>query len=102
MVRLCHLDDLQDGGMIKVEVLGCDYLVVKREEDVYVVDASCTHEWADLSQGTLEGDTITCPLHQGQFNVKSGEVVREPPTFPLDVYAVEIVDDEVYAAVTGY
>ncbi len=88
--------------MIKVEVFGCDYLVIKRGQDLHVMDASCTHEWADLSQGTLDGEILTCPLHEGQFNIKSGAVVRDPPTFPLDTYTVKVVDGEVYADVTGY
>lgn len=102
LVRLCSLDDLAEGGMHKVEILGCDYLVVKFGEEVYVTDASCTHEWADLSEGTLEGDVLTCPQHEGQFNVRSGEVVRDPPTYPLDTYTVKIVENDVYADVTGY
>ncbi len=102
LVRLCHLDDFRDGRMIKVEVLGCEYLVIKSGEEIYVLDASCTHEWADLSEGTLEGEVITCPLHEGQFNVRSGDVIRDPPTFPLETYNVKVIDNEVYADVTGY
>ncbi|MFQ5837659.1 MAG: Rieske (2Fe-2S) protein [Thermoplasmata archaeon] len=102
LVKMCDLDDLKDGGMFKVEVLGCDYMVIKASDDIYVLDAACTHEWGDLSQGTLEADTVTCPLHGGQFNIKSGEVIREPPSFPLQTYNVKIVENEVFADVTGY
>ncbi len=101
-VRMCSVENLQDGGMLKVEVLGCDYLVIKRGEDIYVVDADCTHEWGDLSQGSLEGGVVTCPLHGGQFNIKSGEVLRDPPNFPLQTYSVKVESNEVYADVTGY
>lgn len=99
---MCSLDDLQEGSMLKVEILGCDYLVIKRGDKVHVTDASCTHEWADLGEGTLDGDTVTCPLHGGQFDVRSGAVLRDPPSFPLDTYNVEVKDGEVYADVTGY
>ncbi len=102
LVRICSLDDLEDDGMIKVEILGCDYLVVRRGDRIHVTDASCTHEWADLSEGTLEGDTVTCPQHGGQFDIRSGAVLRDPPSFPLDTYNVEVKDGEVYADVTGY
>jgi nitrite reductase/ring-hydroxylating ferredoxin subunit len=101
-VKLCRVDDLEEGKMLKVEILGCDYLVIKQGEDIHVLDAACTHEWADLSEGTLEGDVVTCPLHSGQFNVRTGEVLREPPTFPLQTYNVKVIEDEVYADVTGY
>ncbi|MCJ2519501.1 MAG: Rieske 2Fe-2S domain-containing protein [Candidatus Thermoplasmatota archaeon] len=102
LARMCHVDDLQDGGMIKSEVLGCEYLVIKLAEDIYVLDASCTLEWTDLSKGSLEGEIVTCPVCKGQFNIRSGDVAREPPTFPLDTYNVKVVDGTVYGEVSGY
>lgn len=102
LVKICDLDDLKEGEMHKVEILGCEYLVVLRGEEVLVLDAACTHEWADLSKGTLDGETLTCPLHRGQFNLRTGEVLKEPPTFPLQTYNVKIIDNQVYADVTGY
>lgn len=102
LVRLCRVDDLREGGMLKVEVLGCDYLVVKLGEEIFVLDASCTHEWGDLSDGQLEGDIVTCPVHEGRFNARTGEVVEEPPTYPLQTYHVKVENGEVLADVTGY
>jgi nitrite reductase/ring-hydroxylating ferredoxin subunit len=102
LLKICDLDDLKEGEMLKVEILGCDYIVIKLGEDVFVMDGACTHEWADLSKGTLDGDILTCPLHSGQFNIRTGEVVREPPTFPLQTYNAKIIGNEVWADVTGY
>src|SRR5690606_19642371 len=32
----------------------------------------CTHEYARLSEGWLEGGTVVCPLHGGRFDVQTG------------------------------
>lgn len=102
LVKLCSMEDLADGRMVKVEILGCDYIVVGRGGSAHVVDGSCTNDWADLSVGVLEGDVVTCPGCGGQFNVTTGEVVKTPPTFPLATYPATLKGDEVWGDVTGY
>src|SRR5262245_40851869 len=52
--------------------------------------ALCTHKQAPLSEGSLDGTTVTCPLHGAQFNVWTGAVLRGPATEPLKTYSVTI------------
>ncbi len=54
----------------------------------------CTHRQGPLSQGKLDGSTLTCPLHGAQFNVCTGAVLRGPARDPLKTYRV-IVDGEI-------
>jgi anthranilate 1,2-dioxygenase ferredoxin subunit len=35
---------------------------------------------------------IECPLHQGQFDVRTGEPLCEPVDEPIRVYPVRVVD----------
>ena len=55
--------------------------------------ATCTHRGGQLSQGKLDGSTVTCPLHGSQFNVSSGEVLRGPAIDPLMTYLVVVEGD---------
>ncbi len=54
----------------------------------------CTHRQGPLSKGTLDGSTVTCPLHGSQFNVCTGEALRGPASEPLKTYRVG-VDGEI-------
>ena len=54
----------------------------------------CTHKQGPLSEGKLEGSTVTCPWHGAQFNVCTGAVLRGPAKDPLKTYRV-IVDGEI-------
>ncbi len=47
-----------------------------------------------LSEGKLDGSTVTCPWHGAQFNVCTGAVLRGPAKEPLKTYDV-VVDGEV-------
>ena len=42
---------------------------------LYALDNLCPHQNAALSDGRLEGNVITCPLHGWQFNVTTGTSV---------------------------
>ena len=42
----------------------------------HAMDAVCSHMQGDLSRGTLEGTTVTCPVHHSQYDVTTGKVVR--------------------------
>jgi nitrite reductase/ring-hydroxylating ferredoxin subunit len=55
--------------------------------------AKCTHRQGPLNKGTLDGSTVTCPLHGSQFNVCTGAVLRGPAKDPLETYGVTIVGD---------
>jgi len=52
--------------------------------------AMCTHKQAPLSEGSLDGSTVTCPLHGAQFNVWTGAVLRGPAHDPLKTYRVNV------------
>lgn len=56
--------------------------------------AQCTHRQGPLSQGQLDGSTVTCPIHGAQFDVCTGEVLRGPAKDPLKTYRV-IVDGDI-------
>ena len=50
----------------------------------------CTHRGGPLSEGTLEGSTLTCPWHGAQFNVCTGAVLRGPAKDPVKTFAVTV------------
>ena len=52
--------------------------------------AMCTHKQGPLSEGSLDGTTVTCPLHGAQFNVWTGAVLRGPAKDPLKTYRVTV------------
>jgi 3-phenylpropionate/trans-cinnamate dioxygenase ferredoxin subunit len=68
--------DLKDGTMKKIIVEGHAFLLARVKDVYYCMDAYCPHLGGDLSQGTLNGEVLTCPLHHSQFDISSGRVMR--------------------------
>ncbi|MGV0749612.1 Rieske 2Fe-2S domain-containing protein [Mycolicibacter minnesotensis] len=46
--------------------------------DVHVLDAYCRHMGADLSRGTIKGDTLACPFHDWHWQGSTGRCVEVP------------------------
>jgi len=62
---------------------------------IYATDNLCTHAFAFLSQGWLDGEIIECPLHGGRFEVKTGKGLGAPISDDLKTYKVRVTGEEV-------
>jgi uncharacterized protein YbjT (DUF2867 family)/nitrite reductase/ring-hydroxylating ferredoxin subunit len=67
-----------------------DCAVFNIEGGFCATQARCTHRQGPLSEGSLDGTTVTCPLHGAQFNVWTGAVLRGPAKDPLRTYRVTV------------
>jgi naphthalene 1,2-dioxygenase system ferredoxin subunit len=81
-------DALADGEMLAVVVEGRAIALYRVEGTVHATDDRCTHGDARLSEGFLIDHCIECPLHQGQFDVRTGAPLCEPVTEPVPIHAV--------------
>ena len=57
-----------------------DVLLAHTDRGIAAVDDRCPHMAAPLSLGSLDGCVVACPLHNGRFDLASGDVVRVPTT----------------------
>jgi nitrite reductase/ring-hydroxylating ferredoxin subunit len=94
-VRLLRCDALRPGSMKGLEVPGRRLVVYNVLGAFHVTDNVCTHAFAILSDGWLEGGVVECPLHGGRFDVATGKVLNEPAVRDLRTYPVRIVEGNV-------
>ena len=71
-----------------------DWAVFNVDGGFCATQARCSHRQGALSEGTLDGSTVTCPLHGAQFNIWTGAVLHGPARDPLKTYRVT-VDGEI-------
>ena len=91
-------DEVPQDDVIGLDVAGRDIALYGVEGQVYATDNLCTHGHARLCDGFLEGNEIECPLHQGRFDVCTGQPTCPPVTEPLRSYPVKIEDGRVWLA----
>jgi 3-phenylpropionate/trans-cinnamate dioxygenase ferredoxin subunit len=88
-VTLGPADAVPDLQM-KAFPVGPNHIAVARVDgELYAFDDTCTHAACSLADGELEGTTVVCPCHMGQFDLKTGEVLDGPPPDPINVYPVQ-------------
>ena len=81
---VASVDELHEGTMRRVSRGDLDLLLVHTDQGVFATDDRCPHMSAPLSIGELDGCIIGCPLHEGRFDLESGDPARMPTTGGLD------------------
>ncbi|HKZ41457.1 MAG TPA: non-heme iron oxygenase ferredoxin subunit, partial [Candidatus Hodarchaeales archaeon] len=104
LVQVAKVSDFKGGTMKDIEIEGKKILVSNIEGRFYAVGGICTHEYAELVRGFIQGEHVTCPLHRSQFDLKTGNAINPPATEPLPVYKVHTIDQKVYVELdsSGY
>ena len=92
------LTEVARGRMRSCRVGERELVVCHTRDGVFAVDNVCTHALARMSEGSLKGTRLICPLHGASFDVRTGAVLGGPATIPLAAYQTRIVDGMVEVA----
>ena len=85
-IDLCSTAEIAPGAALRVETEDLTLAVFNVDGEFFVTDDNCTHGPGSLSEGFIEGDLVECNFHNGQFNIKTGEVVSPPCMVPVKTY----------------
>jgi nitrite reductase/ring-hydroxylating ferredoxin subunit len=91
-------DEIPEGGRKLVEVDGLSIGVFHHKGKWIALRNSCLHRGGPVCTGTLDGDTLTCPWHGYQYDVRDGHLYLDPSAH-LARYPVEVREDGVYLRV---
>lgn len=92
---LCSIDEVAPGTAVRVEAGGLTLAVYNVAGEYFVTDDLCTHGPGSLSEGYIDGDVVECNFHNGQFNIKTGEVVAPPCMVPIKTYKTTVENGRV-------
>lgn len=94
-VKVATTGDLAPGQGKMVEVNGKKIALFNLEGSFYAIDDTCTHRGGPLSEGEIEGEQVTCPLHGATYNIKSGEVLGPPAPKGVARYNVRVAGTDI-------
>lgn len=98
-IELCNISDIATGAALRVERDDLILAVFNVGGEFFVTDDACTHGPGSLSEGYIEDDIVECNFHNGQFNIKTGEVVLPPCMVPVKTYRTFVEDGKVFIEV---
>ena len=96
-VRLASKNDLGEGDVLGLEADEKQVALYCHEGRYYATSNVCTHQFALLSEGYFEDCQIECPLHQGRFDIRTGEALCAPLAEGIRVFPVKVEDDQILA-----
>lgn len=73
--KICPLDEILPLGARIVAHADGDIALFRAQGDaVFALEDRCPHRCGPLSQGIVHGHKVTCPLHNWNVELDSGEV----------------------------
>jgi nitrite reductase/ring-hydroxylating ferredoxin subunit len=111
-IDVCALADLEQGAITEVRVGKLRAAATIHNDRVYVFQAGCPHRGGPLTRGAIrarvtgerpgdmqldgERPVVTCPWHNFEYSLETGEALWHPDLRIL-TFACEVVDGRVRA-----
>jgi nitrite reductase/ring-hydroxylating ferredoxin subunit len=95
LVTVAKTTELGSGQAKAVQVKGQTIALFNIGGTYYAIDDTCTHQGGPLSEGEVEGTTVTCPWHGAQFNLTSGAALTPPAPEGVKSYKVRVEGEEI-------
>lgn len=94
-IKVANKKDIENGKMKAYTISGKQITIANTDGEYLAFDDTCSHAQCSLAGGYLDGYTLTCYCHGGQFDVKTGEVLAPPPTSPISTYRVKVEGEDI-------
>jgi glycine betaine catabolism B len=91
--KVANKNELKEGGLLRVEPEGKPIVLAVVEDNIYAMDAVCSHEGGPLEDGTLQGYELKCPWHYAIFDVRNARV-SEQTVWATDLQSYPVKVDE--------
>lgn len=95
-IEVASMSDVEDGGMLSLGLNGRSLALYHVAGEWFCTDNICSHAYALLTDGWLEDHVVECPLHNGQFDIRTGKGLCAPieadiATFPVRLQAGKVL-----------
>ncbi|MCO6451748.1 MAG: Rieske 2Fe-2S domain-containing protein [Caldilineales bacterium] len=101
IVFVADAAEIPEGKRKIVKAEGLSIGVFRHKGQWYALQNSCLHRGGPVCEGTLEGNTLTCPWHGYQYDVTTGKLLLDPSA-ALPMYVVDERPEGIYLAIPIY
>jgi len=88
------IEDIPEGSAKMVTAGDREIAVFNVEGEFFAISNTCPHRGGPLSEGSVDGCVVSCPLHNWQFNVQTGQCLISS-NIKVPTYKVEVRDDQI-------
>ncbi len=95
LIKVAETNEVPPGMAKAVDVEGRAVALFNIDGSYYAIDDTCTHKGGPLSEGAVEGTTVTCPWHGATYDVTTGNVLGPPAPEGVVSYKVQIDGNDI-------
>lgn len=89
-IDVAPVSELAPGAYKVVDVDDAAIAVFNLDGEFYAIEDVCTHDYAELTGGDIEGHEIVCPRHGARFDIRTGEALTPPAYEPVATLPVRV------------
>lgn len=78
------------GSPVRRLVGNVPIVLVREDNEIHALTATCTHAGGPLDEGTVVGGCLRYPWHGSEFRLRDGTVRRGPATHPQPTWDVKV------------
>jgi 3-phenylpropionate/trans-cinnamate dioxygenase ferredoxin subunit len=92
--RVASLAEVPEGELRAYDLPTGRVALAHVENELFAFGDECTHEGCSLAEGQLGSneDTVVCPCHGSEFDLRTGEPIEGPAEDPVPVFPVRADD----------
>jgi nitrite reductase (NADH) small subunit len=95
-IKITETKNIPSMGSRKIIVGDTEIAVFKtRNGDIFAINNVCPHKQGKLSEGLVHENVVTCPLHNWDIDLKTGEALGNDSGC-TNVYESKIEEDTLY------
>lgn len=87
--------DLADGEPVCAVAGETPVMLYRTNGTIRALHNRCAHRGGPLSDGEIDGDSVTCPWHKTRFSLADGSVLDGPSAYPQPVFEAREADGRV-------
>ena len=99
-LEVAKVGDVVEGEPFACEVAGKKIALYLLDGAIFATTNICTHAYALLSDGLIEGEAIECPLHNARFDIRTGKALSSPAEDDLETFPARIDGDVISVCVS--
>ena len=94
--KITTLEEIPFMGSRVVEIGDLQIAIFKTKDDsIFAVNNTCPHKKGKLSEGLVHETQVTCPLHNWEIDLKSGEALGNDKGC-TEIFETKIEDNILY------
>ncbi|MBI5197528.1 MAG: Rieske 2Fe-2S domain-containing protein [Nitrospirae bacterium] len=97
-IKAARTADVPVGGSLLVQPEGKKVVLFNLAGEFFALDNSCPHNNGPICEGRIDGDTVICPYHHWEFDIRTGKS-KALSAYKIKMYNLKLDGDEIYVEV---